>query len=48
MKVFITITLILLFAFPVVSRENRESIVEEVRVNWWQVPVFATDQAGNH
>ena len=48
MKAFITITMILLFAFPfpVVSQEEQESIVEEVKVNWWQVPVFAVDKAG--
>jgi hypothetical protein len=48
MKAFITITMILLFAFPfpVVSQEDQETIVEEVKVNWWQVPVFAVDKAG--
>jgi hypothetical protein len=48
MKAFITITMILLFAFPfpVVSQEEEEPIVEEVQVNWRQVPVFAVDKAG--
>jgi len=48
MKALLTITMILLFAFPllVVTQEEKESIVEEVQVNWRQVPVFAVDKAG--
>jgi hypothetical protein len=38
--------MILFFAFPVVCQDDPESIVEEVRVTWWQVPVFAVDKAG--
>ena len=29
------------------SQQDQERIVEEVSVNWWQVPVFAVDKAGN-
>lgn len=47
MKAFMTITMILFFVLPLVSQEDPESIVEEVSVNWWQVPVFAVDQSGN-
>jgi len=48
MKAFITITMILFIAFPipVVSQEEETPIVEEVQVNWRQVPVFAVDKAG--
>ncbi|MGD2093070.1 MAG: hypothetical protein PVH61_43310 [Candidatus Aminicenantes bacterium] len=42
-----TITMILFFVLPLVSQEDPERIVEEVSVNWWQVPVFAVDQSGN-
>ena len=38
MKAFMTITTILFFVLPRVSQEDPESIVEEVRVTWWQVP----------
>jgi hypothetical protein len=29
------------------SQQEHEKIVEEVSVNWWQVPVFAVDDNGN-
>jgi hypothetical protein len=29
------------------SQQEHEKIVEEVSVNWWQVPVFAVDDSGN-
>lgn len=29
------------------SQEEHKKIVEEVSVNWWQVPVFAVDEKGN-
>jgi len=46
MKALMTITMILFFVFPVFSQEDPESIVEEVRVTWRQIPVFAVDKAG--
>jgi hypothetical protein len=43
--------LILFFSFPGIefSKEevHQESIVEEVVVNWWQVPVFVVDKSNN-
>ena len=41
--------LFLLFILPVFlsPQQEHEKIVEEVHVKWWQVPVFAVDNAGN-
>lgn len=32
---------------PAFSQDGQKKIVETVSVNWWQVPVFAVDKAGN-
>jgi hypothetical protein len=32
---------------PLFPQQEHERIVEEVRVEWWQVPVFALDKSGN-
>ena len=43
--------LVLVLIFPMTdflySQQEHEKIVEEVSVNWWQVPVFAVDKNGN-
>jgi VWFA-related protein len=42
---------VLVLILPMVSflhsQQEHEKIVEEVSVNWWQVPVFAVDKSGN-
>jgi VWFA-related protein len=43
--------LVLILIFSMVSFlyswQEHEKIVEEVKVDWWQVPVFAVDKSGN-
>jgi hypothetical protein len=43
--------LVLVLILPMVSylhpQQEHEKIVEEVSVDWWQVPVFAVDKSGN-
>jgi len=38
---------LIILLLPVFSQQEHEKIVEEVSVNWWQVPVFAVDNNGN-
>ena len=48
---FRTAVLVLVLICPMTgflpSQQEHEKIVEEVSVNWWQVPVFAVDDNGN-
>jgi hypothetical protein len=48
---FRTAVLVLVLICPMTgflpSQQEHEKIVEEVSVNWWQVPVFAVDGNGN-
>lgn len=41
----LSISLIILL-LPVFSQQEHKKILEEVSVNWWQVPVFAVDKNG--
>jgi VWFA-related protein len=45
------ITIIFIFVNPIASQsrqqDRQDKILERVEVNWWQVPVFAVDKAGN-
>ncbi|UCH94317.1 MAG: hypothetical protein JSV88_29170 [Candidatus Aminicenantes bacterium] len=47
MKVFLTITMILLLVFLVVPGENQENTAEKAQENPWHVPLFALDKPGN-
>jgi len=38
---------LVILLLPVFSQQAHEKILEEVSVNWWQVPVFAVDNNGN-
>ena len=38
---------LIILILPVFSQQDHEKIVEEVSVNWWQVPVFAVDNNGS-
>jgi hypothetical protein len=38
---------LIIIILPVFSQQEHKKIVEEVSVNWWQVPVFAVDKNGN-
>jgi VWFA-related protein len=42
----LSISLIIIL-LPLFSQQEHEKIVEEVSVNWWQVPVFAVDKDGS-
>lgn len=38
---------LLFIRYPSYSQDDHKKIVENVDVNWWQVPVFALDSSGN-
>jgi hypothetical protein len=46
-KSYILMITFFLFILPEFSQEAQEKIIEEVTVNWWQIPVFALDKKGN-
>jgi VWFA-related protein len=43
----LALALIFLMVSFLYSQQEHEKIVEEVSVDWWQVPVFAVDKSGN-
>jgi VWFA-related protein len=45
-KTMLMISLIIVI-LPLFPQQEHEKIVEEVSVDWWQVPVFAVDKSGN-
>jgi hypothetical protein len=47
LKISMLIISLIIIILPVSSQQEHEKIVEEVSVNWWQVPVFAVDKGGN-
>ncbi|UCH98042.1 MAG: hypothetical protein JSV88_14640, partial [Candidatus Aminicenantes bacterium] len=47
LKISMLMTAFLIFILPVFSQQDHREIVEEVRIDWWQVPIFAVNKAGN-
>jgi hypothetical protein len=47
LKISMLIISLIIIVLPVFAQQEHEEIVEEVSVNWWQVPVFAVDKNGN-
>ncbi|MCP5047166.1 MAG: hypothetical protein GY940_08340 [bacterium] len=45
--VLVSFVLVSLIGFPLPAQEQHQEIVEEVGVNWWQIPVLAVDKDGN-